>query len=104
MIGQGGVSCSFCGRQQARSGGFIAGPGGIHICGDCVGLAEDVLATRAPATTPVATLAAVPARQATAECSFCSKPRDRVRGLAAAGSVGICDECLDLCDEILADR
>ena len=98
------MSCSFCGRQQARPGAFIAGPGGIYICGDCVGLAEEVLSTRAPATTPVATLTAVPARQASAVCSFCGKPRDRVRGIAATGSAGICDECLDLCDEIIAGQ
>jgi hypothetical protein len=68
-----------------------------------VPLAEEVLSSRAPATTPVATLAPVPARQGSALCSFCGKPRERVRGLAATASVGICDECLDLCDEIFAD-
>jgi len=93
------MSCSFCGRPPHPLK-LIAGPGGIYICADCVGLAEEVLSTRAPATTPVAKLAAIPARQASALCSFCGKPRDRVRGIVATGSAGICDECLDLCDEI----
>ena len=101
LIGQGDASCSFCGGPPHPLK-FIGGPGGIYICGNCVGLAGDVLATRAAATTPIATLAAIPARQASA-CSFCGKPRDRVRGLAATGQVSICDECLDLCEEILTD-
>lgn len=37
------------------------------------------------------------------KCSFCSKPQDAVLKLIAGPGVYICDECVDLCDEILAD-
>jgi hypothetical protein len=34
-------------------------------------------------------------------CSFCGKDQDRVRKLIAGPSVYICDECVDLCNDIL---
>ncbi|MBM4262888.1 MAG: hypothetical protein FJ143_11555 [Deltaproteobacteria bacterium] len=36
-----------------------------------------------------------------AVCSFCSKTQNEVRKLIAGPSVHICDECVDLCDQIL---
>ena len=36
-------------------------------------------------------------------CSFCGKDRDRVRKLVAGPNVYICDECVDLCCEILTE-
>ncbi|MBI5049794.1 MAG: ATP-dependent Clp protease ATP-binding subunit ClpX, partial [Nitrospirae bacterium] len=37
------------------------------------------------------------------KCSFCGKPQDEVRKLIAGPSVYICDECLGLCNEIMAE-
>src|SRR5881396_2034797 len=38
-------------------------------------------------------------------CSFCSKNQDQVRRLIAGpGSVYICDECVELCREIIAEE
>ena len=38
-------------------------------------------------------------------CSFCGKTQDQVRKLIAGpNGVYICDECIDLCDEILAEE
>jgi len=34
-------------------------------------------------------------------CSFCGKPRDEVRKLIAGPDVYICNECIELCNEIL---
>src|SRR6266404_1974190 len=34
-------------------------------------------------------------------CSFCGKTQDQVRKLIAGPSVYICDECIDLCDEVM---
>jgi ClpX C4-type zinc finger len=34
-------------------------------------------------------------------CSFCGKDQDQVRKLIAGPSVYICDECVDLCNDIL---
>lgn len=35
-------------------------------------------------------------------CSFCGKGQEEVRKLIAGPTVFICDECVDLCDQILA--
>jgi hypothetical protein len=34
-------------------------------------------------------------------CSFCQKDQDEVRKVIAGPSVNICDECVDLCNDIL---
>jgi ClpX C4-type zinc finger len=36
-------------------------------------------------------------------CSFCGKDRRQVEVLIAGPGVAICNECVDLCDEIIAD-
>tara|TARA_B100000073_G_C23730897_1_gene570747 strand:- start:667 stop:2037 length:1371 start_codon:yes stop_codon:yes gene_type:complete len=38
------------------------------------------------------------------KCSFCSKSQDQVRKLIAGPGVYICDECIDLCNEILDEE
>ena len=37
-------------------------------------------------------------------CSFCGKTQDEVRKLIAGPSVYICDECIDLCNEIIDEE
>ncbi|SHI85735.1 ATP-dependent Clp protease ATP-binding subunit ClpX [Clostridium cavendishii DSM 21758] len=37
-------------------------------------------------------------------CSFCGKNQDQVRRLIAGPGVYICDECIELCSEIIADE
>ena len=34
-------------------------------------------------------------------CSFCGKGEDQVRKLVAGPGVCICDQCIDLCNEVL---
>ena len=36
-------------------------------------------------------------------CSFCGKTQDQVRKLIAGPNVYICDECVDICAEIVQD-
>lgn len=36
-------------------------------------------------------------------CSFCNKSQHEVRKLIAGPSVAICDECIDVCYDIIAD-
>ena len=36
-------------------------------------------------------------------CSFCGKSQDEVKKLIAGPSVHICNECIDICNEIIAD-
>ena len=38
------------------------------------------------------------------KCSFCGKSQDQVRKLIAGPGVYICDECIDLCNEILDEE
>src|SRR6266702_3954960 len=37
-------------------------------------------------------------------CSFCGKSQDEVRKLIASQTVYICDECIDLCNDIIAEE
>ena len=43
-------------------------------------------------------------RGSTLQCSFCGKTQDEVRKLVAGPSVYICDECVDLCVDILTEE
>jgi ATP-dependent Clp protease ATP-binding subunit ClpX len=36
-------SCSFCGKGQDRVLRLIAGPGGVYICNECVGVCREIL-------------------------------------------------------------
>ena len=38
------------------------------------------------------------------KCSFCGKSQEQVRKLIAGPGVYICDECIDLCNEILDEE
>ncbi|PRR82311.1 ATP-dependent Clp protease ATP-binding subunit ClpX [Clostridium vincentii] len=38
------------------------------------------------------------------KCSFCGKNQDQVKRLIAGPGVYICDECIDLCSDIIADE
>ena len=38
------------------------------------------------------------------KCSFCGKSQDAVRKLIAGPSVYICDECVQLCNEIILEE
>ena len=37
-------------------------------------------------------------------CSFCGKSQHEVKKLIAGPSVFICDECIDLCNDIMRDE
>ncbi len=37
-------------------------------------------------------------------CSFCGKSQNEVRKLIAGPTVYICDECIDLCNDIIAEE
>jgi ribosomal protein S18 acetylase RimI-like enzyme len=41
---------------------------------------------------------------ASVSCSFCAKSQDEVRKLVAGPKVFICDECVDLCNDIIAEE
>ena len=37
-------------------------------------------------------------------CSFCNKTQDQVRKLIAGPNVYICDECIEICSEIIEEE
>ncbi|MCB0360053.1 MAG: ATP-dependent Clp protease ATP-binding subunit ClpX, partial [Bdellovibrionales bacterium] len=43
-------------------------------------------------------------KSTTLQCTFCAKTQDEVRKLVAGPSVYICDECVELCNEILSEE
>jgi hypothetical protein len=104
--------CSFCGRSREECDRLIAGPG-VFICDRCV-----AQATRLSASAPGEGWAEGPLRLevqgSQARCSFCGKDGRQGVLLVAGGLAAtpdrkfgqdtrICDECLDLCLEILAE-
>lgn len=124
--------CSFCGREQKQVDTLIAGPG-VMICDGCVPRADAALTagtgsigetaaagsdaeTAATGTEDAPKTAIAPAPDGTGaispvsedaraeRCCFCGKRRYQVAGMAATGEFRICDECLSLCHEILAER
>jgi excisionase family DNA binding protein len=36
--------CSFCGKAQQQVRRLIAGPGGVYICDECIGLCNEIIA------------------------------------------------------------
>jgi hypothetical protein len=62
-------------------------------------------ATSEPAIPTAAAAGASPSPPKTLYCSFCFKSQHEVRKLISGpASIFICDECIDLCNEIIADR
>ena len=49
-------------------------------------------------------MAKVDKGQGQLQCSFCGKGRDEVHKLIAGPVVYICDECVDLCNDIIAEE
>jgi len=97
------LSCSFCGKHQKQVKKLIAGPD-AYICDRCTDRVHTVLAAGGQtASTPAATIRRVSDEGRDELCSFCGKRRDRVEAMAAAGQARICNECLNLCDEIITD-
>src|SRR5436189_5788784 len=43
-------------------------------------------------------------RNGTLRCSFCGKSQNDVRKLIAGPTVYICDECIELCNDIIAEE
>jgi ATP-dependent protease Clp ATPase subunit len=97
------VSCSFCGARREDVEAVIGGRLNVYICDRCVGRAHEVITEPGrTASTPIGTIQPVSDDAGTEECAFCGKPRQRVAAMASAGDMRICNECLELCDEILS--
>ena len=95
--------CSFCGMSQKQVKVLIGGSH-AYVCDECVGRAHAVISEPGrTAGTAIATIGQVRDKAGAKQCSFCGKGRHRVAAMASAGDVRICNECLDLCDEIVSE-
>ena len=75
----------------------------MFICERCVARAGGLAAGGAVQDRPdVPMLLEPPGSEV--DCSFCGQQARQVRHLVAAGVVRICDRCLDLCEQILAEE
>jgi ATP-dependent protease Clp ATPase subunit len=98
------LSCSFCGKNQKQVKKLIAGPS-AYICDGCMRRVHTVLAAPGrTASTPIARIQQVGDEPEAGQCSFCGKPRYRVAAMASAGTTRMCNECLELCDEIVSEE
>lgn len=89
------IACNFCNSATRR---LIAGPG-VYICSACIETSQDVGAghRQDPKVVPKER------GDDEAKCSFCGKHPNQVQYVVATESTLICDECLDLCAEIIAE-
>ena len=93
----GDLGCTFCGATKADVGYLVAGPG-VYICDACVKLARQVVDRQDGPRTHLDPLPAT----SNLGCSFCAKPAGEVNRLVAGPGVRICDQCLELCAEVIA--
>jgi ClpX C4-type zinc finger len=98
------LSCSFCGKHQKQIKKLISGPG-VNICNECIDRVHTVLAaTGTTASTPIAAIVPVSDAARAERCSFCGKRRHQVATMASTGHAQICNECIDLCSDIISEE
>lgn len=95
------LACTFCLRSQRDVHKLVAGPN-VYICDACVMLCNGVLAGALGDGPPGGFVKADP--RLDLSCSFCGKPQRAVRTVVVGPSVHICDECIQLCNDILASK
>ena len=103
------LRCSFCGKHQREVRKLIAGPT-VYICDECIKLCNQIIAEEAKREEPPEQPAPPKAerrakkRNQTLCCSFCGKSQREVKKLIAGPNVYICDECIGLCNDIIAEE
>ena len=85
--------CSFCFKPQDEAYKFIAGTG-VFICDACVRICSQVVADDKTAGIRGEDEAAL-------QCSFCRKRAREVRTFVQSSADNICNECVELCVEII---
>ncbi|MGI8808159.1 MAG: sigma-70 family RNA polymerase sigma factor [Acidimicrobiales bacterium] len=98
-----GLTCTFCRLAQGNGRKLIAGPG-VYICDLCIVLSDEVLRVGEQRANDRIQVVPVGSIEAETKCSFCGKKRAHVGGLASGSAVQICNECVDLCKEILDEE
>ena len=62
-----------------------------------------IIADKAPEPSAAIDNILADARNGTLRCSFCGKSQNEVQKLIAGPQAYICNECIDICNEIIAD-
>ena len=112
--------CSFCGKRKGEVRKLVSGPR-VFICNECIVRCREILGPPPPPidapepreriTMDIPAPAPPADEEVTAEtkppddrhCSFCGKERNAVGRLIAGPTVFICNECVELCEDIVAD-
>ena len=82
----------------------IAGPG-VYICDLCVGKAIGVASGVTPEIDDRTAMTTVPPGASVGlKCGFCGKARTKVSAIVVGDGARICNQCLDLCEEVLAEK
>lgn len=99
------AACSFCGVAQVDTARLVAGPG-VYICDRCIGSATRVATGAPPAShQDPAGFGPVSPEAPGVRCDFCGRGPRRTDRILRGGRQAhtICDSCLRLCNEILAE-
>jgi len=102
------LKCSYCGKPQTDVKKLVCGPG-VYICDKCVELCNKLLVVNISGETPLTNKNNIVKHEnidigtqlAELNCSFCKKPNTNVEKLIAGTGVSICNECVDICNELL---
>src|SRR5699024_10546786 len=125
---KGQLKCSFCGKSQEQVRKLVAGPG-VYICDECIELCTEIVEeelgseeetefTEIPKPKEICDILddyvigqdrakknlSVRSEKGQLKCSFCGKSQEQVRKLVAGPGVYICDECIELCTEIVEEE
>jgi len=84
------LRCTFCGKSGLEAQKIIAGPPPFFICDACIGAYSAAAREERAAFRD--------------DCSFCGRTRRRVRGLYGGDTATICNDCLELCRDILEEE
>ena len=94
--------CSFCFKSQHEVAKFIAGTG-VFICDNCVVLCAGIVRDEGiPSESRLEPEPKAPITDDKMRCGFCRKSTHEVKTLVAANGANICNECVDVCEEIIA--
>jgi hypothetical protein len=94
--------CTFCGLDKDRVSRLIAGPG-VFICTDCVALVGAVAAQGTTVQTDRTRLECLPLPDRIG-CSFCGAEAAGDTSMVTGPGVRICQSCVQLCQEIVAEE
>jgi ATP-dependent Clp protease ATP-binding subunit ClpX len=89
--------CSFCGRKRLEVRKLISGPR-VFICDVCVASCRQIVGS------PPYPDGELTVHERERQCSFCGKRRHEVEAMVNAPTVLLCNECLDLCESIVAEE